>query len=319
MYLPLLLLLPPLAYFVRWLLTPVLSSMSDPPAHSYRHEFVSAPGATDAAPFPSLFDAASKHVSFVLPAYNEEERLHPTMQRTMSYLKRRREALGDAFTYEVIIVDDGSKDRTSEVALGYVKQHGTDTVRLLRLAANQGKGGAVQQGALHARGEYVLMMDADGATELEDYARVEERLRDFENAEGHGVAVGSRAHLEDEAAATRKWYRTVLMHGFHFAVATLCVRSIRDTQCGFKLFTRRSARALFYNQKLRRWSFDVELLFLAEQMGIPLVEVGVNWEEVPGSKLDLFWSSLQMGRDLLVIRFAYLLGVWRVADPEKAD
>jgi dolichyl-phosphate beta-glucosyltransferase len=108
----------------------------------------------------------------------------------------------------------------------------------------------------------------------------------------------------------RAWYRNILMHGFHFAVSTLCVRDIRDTQCGFKLFSRQSALLLFPLQHLRRWCFDVELLFLAQRLRLPVREVAVNWEEVPGSKLQLLESSLLMARDLCIIRACYATGIW---------
>lgn len=301
-------------WLLRWLVRPVLDSRSDPPAASYRHEVVD-PADGSSRPFPKLSDEASVTVTFVMPAYNEEERMHTTMQSTMAYLEGRHRA-DKAFTYEVVIVDDGSRDRTAEVAQGYAGKYGVDRVRLLRLPENQGKGGAVQQGMLHSRGELLLMMDADGATDLDEYTKIERRLKEIVSG-GHGVAVGSRAHLEEQATAERKWYRNILGYGFNFLVKTLCVKTVRDTQCGFKLFTRRTARALFTTQHLRRWSFDVELLFVAEQLGIPITEVAVRWEEIPGSKLDLIASMFQMGRDLLVIRLAYSLGLWKIAVGKK--
>jgi len=133
-----------------------------------------------------------------------------------------------------------------------VSDYTCEQIRLLKLDVNQGKGGAVQQGMLHARGEYLLMLDADGATRIRDLDKLEEELLQIKNNKGHGVAVGSRAHLQDKAVAVRKWYRNILMYGFHFAVALLCVRHVRDTQCGFKLFTRKTAQILFSTQHLRR-------------------------------------------------------------------
>jgi dolichyl-phosphate beta-glucosyltransferase len=108
------------------------------------------------------------------------------------------------------------------------------------------------------------------------------------------------------------------MYGFHFCVQVLGgVYHIRDTQCGFKLFTRKAAQILFTSQHLRRWCFDVELLFICGQLGIPVSEVSVNWQEIPGSKVRLIEASLLMGRDLLVIRFSYLLRIWRIEDPSR--
>ena len=124
-----------------------------------------------------------------------------------------------------------------------------------------------------------------------------------------------RAHLEEQSIATRQLYRTVLMHGFHFLVTILCSNSIKDTQCGFKLFTRKAATLLFSNLHLERWAFDIEIIFLAERFHVPLTEVSVNWHEVAGSKLiqsklDVITTSLSMARDMLCVRLSYLLGIW---------
>jgi dolichyl-phosphate beta-glucosyltransferase len=107
------------------------------------------------------------------------------------------------------------------------------------------------------------------------------------------------------------------MWGFHFCVATLCVSGIKDTQCGFKLFTRKTAQLLFSNLHLERWAFDVELLYLAQHHSIPVCEVSVNWTEIPGSKLDPLRASFEMGRDLFKIRFAYLFGIWKFQTLDK--
>jgi dolichyl-phosphate beta-glucosyltransferase len=107
------------------------------------------------------------------------------------------------------------------------------------------------------------------------------------------------------------------MWGFHLLVWVLCVSNIKDTQCGFKLFTRKSAHLLFTNLHLERWAFDVELLFLAQQQHIPVCEIPVNWTEVPGSKLDPLRASIEMGRDLFKIRLAYMTGIWRFQPFDK--
>lgn len=242
-----------------------------------------------------------------------ENRMHAMMAETLPYLQKRARE-DSSFTYEIIIVDDGSRDATDHIALEYVSRYGTDAIRLLKLVKNQGKGGAVQQGMLHARGELLLMVDADGATEISELGKLEKAVKECMTKDGHGLAVGSRAHLEDAAIAERKWYRNILMHGFHFLVSCLCVRGIRDTQCGFKLFARNTARLLFANQHVRRWCFDVELLHIAQRKGVPMREVGVRWQEIPGSKLALLESSVLMGRDLVVIRFCYMFGFWKVQD-----
>jgi len=256
----------------------------------------------------------NKYVTLVVPAYKEQDRLPKMLDETLAYLKQR--AARDArFTWEVLIVDDGSTDNTAAIAMKYVEKEGVDSVRLLKLFRNVGKGGAVRRGMIYGRGQYLLMVDADGATRISDLERLETNLKEVER-NGLGVCVGSRAHLERSAAVVqRKWYRNVLMHGFHIAVDLICVRGIRDTQCGFKLFTRRTAAVLFPNLHVERWAFDVELLFLAQRLRIPCTEVDVSWQEIEGSKLDPISASLQIGRDMLRIRFNYLTGWWRMEYP----
>jgi dolichyl-phosphate beta-glucosyltransferase len=304
-----------LLYVVFFFLKPILESSKQQDATTYYHEYVESgpvpdPKSQGRAPFPSLFDKPTKYLSLIVPAYNEELRMEGMLNEALKYLLEREKDA--SFTFEIIIVDDGSKDATAKVAMEYVKKYSSDVVRLMKLSANQGKGGAVQQGMLHARGKYLLMVDSDGATRIEDLIQLEDRLKLVEK-DGLGIAVGSRAQYEKKALAERAWYRNILMIGFHFLVSTLCVRGIRDTQCGFKLFSRRAAQYIFPNQHLRRWSFDVELLYLAQHSPIPISieEVPVRWMEIDGSKLNVATATLQMGRDLFVIRLCYLLGFWR--------
>eukprot|EP01106_Pelomyxa_sp_JSP_P016253 TRINITY_DN5978_c0_g1_i1.p1 TRINITY_DN5978_c0_g1~~TRINITY_DN5978_c0_g1_i1.p1 ORF type:complete len:238 (+),score=63.67 TRINITY_DN5978_c0_g1_i1:160-873(+) len=234
------------------------------------------------------------------------------LAETLRYLQARR-ARDVAFTYEVVVVDDGSKDATAATAAAFAAANGetADTVRVLKLARNRGKGGAVKRGMLCGRGELLLMVDADGATRFSDLEALEAKVAPFVG--DSAVAVGSRAHLHSaEGDVKRSWFRLVLMVGFHALVRLLCGGAIKDTQCGFKLFTRDAARRLFPNQHVERWAFDVELLFLASKQRIPVFEVPVTWKEIDGSKLTPFASSVQMAKDLLRIRMMYLFGIWHV-------
>lgn len=265
--------------------------------------------------FPAAFSSAAGEVDLtvVVPAYKEETRLHLGIDEMIQFLTER-ERKDAKRTWEIVIVDDGSPDGTSKAALRYVAQEGTTKIRLLKLEKNRGKGGAVKRGVMVARGRKILMADADGATKFADVAQLEAQLASIEK-DGTGVAVGSRAHLEDDDVVTkRSILRNILMWGFHFLVATVGgIRGIRDTQCGFKLFTRDSAHLLFSNMHIERWCFDVELLYLAAKFRHPVVEVAVNWQEIDGSKLDPLASSIQMLRDLCRIRACYTLGVWRAS------
>ena len=242
------------------------------------------------------------------------------MDETLSYLRKRR-IRDESFSYEVIVVDDGSKDRTADIVLEYAKKAGDGSIRLLSLGENHGKGGAVCKGMMRGRGERLLMADADGATLFEDVERLEATMDKIGGrAAGGAIVAGSRAHLADDATVKRSLLRNILMHAFHAAVALLCVRGVRDTQCGFKLFSRKAAARIFPNQHIHRWAFDCELLYLASAMGVGVAEQAVDWEEIPGSKLNVAIASLQMLRDLVIIRLCYMLRIWSIQDaPKKMD
>uniref|UniRef100_A0A7M4EBT3 dolichyl-phosphate beta-glucosyltransferase n=1 Tax=Crocodylus porosus TaxID=8502 RepID=A0A7M4EBT3_CROPO len=252
--------------------------------------FVNAEGKRESV--PSIHDPPTKELSVVVPSYNEEDRLPLMMDEALDYLEKRQEQ-DPSFTYEVIVIDDGSKDQTTKVALRYCKKYGSDKVRVLTLVKNRGKGGAVRMGVFSSRGKKILMADADGATKFADIEKVEEGLSNLQ-------------------PWPRSYFRTLLMYGFHFLVWFLCVKDIRDTQCGFKLLTREAASRTFSVLHIDRWAFDVELLYIAQRLKIPIAEVAVNWTEIEGSKLVPFWSWLQMGRDLLFIRLRYLTGAWQL-------
>ncbi|GIL48119.1 hypothetical protein Vafri_4815 [Volvox africanus] len=286
------------------------------------------PDSTTAVSCPTIFDAPTKALSCIIPAYNEEARLSSTLDEALAYLQRRRDRQGPQFTYEIIIVDDGSKDGTARVATSYTRKYGIDTVRLLRVSANRGKGHAVKRGMLVARGEYCLLMDADGATRFSDLEKLEAELDKIlqpsfgrppasRAATGDtqgplGVAYGSRAHLAKDAVVKRTRLRNLLTQGFHFLVYFVAGTRVKDTQCGFKLFTRRAAAILFSNMRLQRWCFDVELLYLADQLQIPVCEVCVNWTEMPGSKIRAT-SVLLMATELLILKVMYqVLGIWAI-------
>ena len=271
--------------------------------------------------FTSMLDEKNKSkpsddknifVSIVIPAYNEEDRIKVCLDEILDYFDKN-----PSKNYEIIICNDGSKDNTSKIVLeDYVDKYGTNKngFRLLELAKNRGKGGAVRKGVLASRGRYILFCDADGATKFEDLDKLLKKMESLEESGSKKcVVVGSRAHLEKESMAERSFLRTILMHGFHFFVKYIGnVRSIKDTQCGFKLFTRDSAQFLFSNLHIERWAFDVELLFLCEKYGISTGEIPVRWQEIDGSKLTPLTAALQMARDLIVLRLYYIFGVYQV-------
>ncbi|KAF9894030.1 dolichyl-phosphate beta-glucosyltransferase [Aspergillus nanangensis] len=240
--------------------------------------------------------------------------------------------------WEIVIVSDGSIDTTEEIALGFARDHqlslhpkgyagpwtpGTHegvhippgTIRVVTLTQNRGKGGAVTHGLRHVRGQYVVFADADGASKFEDLGKLVAACQGIEDDEGRAVAVGSRAHMVgSEAVVKRSKLRNFLMHSFHLILWLMTPRktaTIKDTQCGFKLFSRSSLPYIVPYMHSEGWIFDVEMLMLAEFADIPVVEVPVGWREVTGSKLNVLRDSLGMAWSLFVLRAAWSLGVYR--------
>ncbi|KAF9585428.1 dolichyl-phosphate beta-glucosyltransferase [Lunasporangiospora selenospora] len=256
------------------------------------------------------------HLSLVVPAYNESERLPIMLKETLEYLDGRslatKGAKGQPFSYEILIVDDGSQDKTVSIALEIAKRESKAEIRVLSFEKNRGKGGAVIQGMQYTRGEYILMVDADGATRFSDVSALETQLQAVER-DGLGVAIGSRAHLvKTDAVVKRSFVRNFLMYSFHKVVYVLGIRGVEDTQCGFKLFTRAAAEAIFPNMHVEGWVFDIEMLMIAQQLKIPLAEVPVAWQEIDGSKVSLVRDSIRMAVDLLIIRMNYIFGLWKI-------
>ncbi|KAF5351385.1 hypothetical protein D9758_008028 [Tetrapyrgos nigripes] len=261
-----------------------------------------------------LGDSSTVDLTVVIPAYNETERLPLMLTQTidhLSSLKKKR-------TYEIVIVDDGSSDGTSDLSLKLAAKYPKSDIRVVTLEKNLGKGGAVRHGMLYSGGERLLMVDADGASRFEDLEALWDAMDKLAPNGGAGVVVGSRAHLvKTEVVVKRSLLRNILMYGLHTILRIVGVGHIRDTQCGFKLFSRSAAQQIFPAQHLPTWIFDVELLLLAKQLRIPVAEVPIEWHEVAGSKLNVVTASLQMLRDLLIVRANLLLGRWKTV-PLKA-
>ncbi|KAG6879943.1 hypothetical protein C0992_009301 [Termitomyces sp. T32_za158] len=263
-------------------------------------------------PLAQLADPSSVDLSIVVPAYNETQRLPLMMAATIAHLASQKKR-----TYEILIVDDGSTDGTSETALQLAAKYSKSNIRVVTLEKNIGKGGAVRHGMLYSSGERLLMADADGASRIEDLEALWTTMDTLAPSNRPGVVVGSRAHLvKSEAVVKRSLLRNILMYGLHTILRIVGVGHIRDTQCGFKLFSRSAAQQIFPAQHLPTWIFDVELLLLAKQLGIPVAEVPIEWHEVAGSKLNVMTASFQMLRDLLIVRANHLLGRWQ-AIPTK--
>ncbi|PSS34537.1 Dolichyl-phosphate beta-glucosyltransferase [Actinidia chinensis var. chinensis] len=185
-------------------------------AHAEGHPIFEDPSSLKQVPCPYIFDPAEKYISLIIPAFNEEHRLPGALDETINYLQQRA-AKDKSFSYEVVIVDDGSADGTKRVAFDFVKKYTVENVRVILLGRNHGKGEAIRKGMLHSRGELLLMLDADGATKVDDLEKLENQIHTVAKRELGGssasdsslqisdfpiAAFGSRAHLEDKALAT---------------------------------------------------------------------------------------------------------------------
>jgi len=230
------------------------------------------------------------HLSVVIPAFNEEPRLRKTVERISDYLGQR------TYVSEIIVVDDGSSDGTVRVAEECASARGR--VRIVLNGTNRGKGYSVRHGVEEARGDYVLFSDADLSTPIEDLEMLFPKL----TAEGYDIAIGSRALVESNVRVHQPWYRELMGKIFNKIVRTFTVRGIQDTQCGFKLFKAGIARELFSMQRVERFSFDVEVLFLARKRGYRIAEVPVTWYNSPRSRVSLLGDPFRMFLDVLKIR-----------------
>jgi len=265
---------------------------------------------------PRLEDTeAAVDLSIVIPAFNEVPRLPVMLKQAVEHLSSPSSR---GRTVEIIVVDDGSSDGTSDMALKLAEEHKEFDIRVVSLEKNLGKGGAVRHGMLHARGGRLLMVDADGASQFEDVDKLWLEMDRLSERTDAAVVIGSRAHLvKTDAVVKRSMLRNMAMYALHVVLQLVGVGHIRDTQCGFKLFTRRAAQSIFPYQHLTGWIFDVEILLLAKQQDIPVSEVPINWKEVPESKLNVAKDSLLMFKDLLVLRSNLLSGRWKAPRKKK--
>jgi dolichyl-phosphate beta-glucosyltransferase len=231
-------------------------------------------------------------LSVVIPAYNEALRLPSTLARVQAHLSER----GGSF--EIVVVDDGSSDPTSQVA----REAGAD-VRVLRHEPNRGKGYAVRRGMLAATGTRRLLTDADLSTPIEDLAGLEAALD-----RGFDVAIGSRAVAGARIEVHQPAYREAMGRLFNRLVQVLLLPGLRDTQCGFKLFTAGAAQAAFSVSSLDGFSFDVEALYVARQRGLRIAEVPVTWRNDAATRVGLGGGAAAFA-DLARIR----LRAWRGA------
>lgn len=241
-------------------------------------------------------------VSVVIPAYNEERRLPPSLERVVEFLRE-----SPYLPAEVLVVDDGSKDDTAATAEAIAARLSDDRVqvRVLRNPGNRGKGYAVRHGMLEAKRDWALFSDADLSAPIEELDKLAAVMHG-----GLDGAIGSRAVDRSLIGVRQPWTREWMGRIFNLAVRLGAGLKFSDTQCGFKLLSREASQQVFRLQRMDRFGFDVEMLFIARKLGLRIAEVPVRWNDVEGTKVSLF-SGADAFLDILRVRWNDLRGLYR--------
>jgi len=237
------------------------------------------------------------HLSVVIPAYNEGKKLPHTLPKMYDYLKQQ------SYSWEILVVSDGSKDNTAQVVRDLSSQ--IENLRLIDNKENHGKGYVVKQGMLAAKGEYRLFTDADNSTSID---HVERMWSEFKK--GHDVVIGSRDIEGAKLAVPQPFWRIMIGNTFNFMVQMMCgLWGIPDTQCGFKGFSSKAAVDIFSRTRVSRFAFDSEILVIAKKMGYKIKEVPVTWVNDKRSSVK-FKSMVKMLIDLFEIRLNMIKGLY---------
>jgi len=233
--------------------------------------------------------------SIVIPAFNEGERIKRTIEKVLAFVAAQHR------NAEILIVNDGSTDDTAQIVQSYAAEN--RALRLIQNPGNRGKGYSVRNGMLHSNGEIVLFSDADLSSPID------ESLKLFAAIEsGADIAIGSRWVRTELQIQPQPLYRRIYGRIFNLALRLVLGLHIRDTQCGFKAFTRKAAYTLFPLQHVERWGFDPEILFLARRFGFRTEEIGVRWSHRSGTRINPLRDGLHMAADLLKIRLYSMTG-----------
>lgn len=235
--------------------------------------------------------------SIVIPAFNEQARIGATLDRVMACIQAR------GWAAEVLVVDDGSRDATAEIVAAAAQRF--PQIRLLRNSANRGKGYSVRNGILQARGEIVMFTDADLSAPIEEAERLFVAIRN-----GADVAIGSRWLDRSRQTLRQPLYRRFFGRCFNGLTRLVMHLPVADTQCGFKAFRLESAHAVFTRQRIERWGFDPEILYIALRLGMRVEEVPVTWGHDERTRISYLRDGLRMIQDLLMVRLYSLVGLY---------
>jgi dolichyl-phosphate beta-glucosyltransferase len=244
-------------------------------------------------------------LSIVIPSFNEELRLPLTLANISAYIRASKPET------EVIVVDDGSTDRTTDVANSFRGE--IQRLRVIANDRNRGKGYSVRHGMLEARGRVVLFTDADLSAPIDEADKLLAALAD------HDVAIGSRALDRSLIAVHQSVFREYAGMIFNFIVRAILRLPFVDTQCGFKAFRRDRCRVIFQQQRIERFGFDPELLYLARHHGLSAVEIPVRWAHSPATKVSMWRDSIQMFLDVFIIRWNGLTGRYPRSESSMAS
>jgi dolichyl-phosphate beta-glucosyltransferase len=244
--------------------------------------------------------------SLIIPAYNESARLGGTLERVLAYVHAQ------GWNAEVIVVNDGSRDNTAEIIKSFAAND--PILRLVENPGNRGKGYSVRNGILNARGEILLFSDADLSSPIEEAPKLLAALD-----RGADIAIGSRWLRSETQTQRQPLHRQLFGRIFNVLLRLTLGLKFKDTQCGFKAFKQPAARAIFPLQKIERWGFDPEILFLARKFGFRVKEIPVVWGHSGGTRINPLVDGARMFQEMLRVRWYDLTGKYNAPAPQAAQ
>lgn len=244
--------------------------------------------------------------SIVIPAYNESARLGGTLEKVLAYVHAR------GWNAEVIVINDGSRDNTEEIARQFAERD--PMLRVVNNPGNRGKGYSVRNGMLHAHGRIVIFSDADLSSPIEEASKLIESLE-----RGADIAIGSRWLRAETQTQRQPLHRQLFGRVFNLLLRLTLGLQFADTQCGFKAFKQRAVQVIFPRQRIERWGFDPEILFLARKYGFQVEEIPVLWGHSGGTRIHPLVDGSRMAMEMLHIRWNDLMGKYDASSPATPE